>query len=55
MSGVVLVTGADLAPQALALLEGFEMVYAGKTPVFDLIHEIQERGWDSKPGRHPGL
>ncbi|KQX23022.1 hydroxyacid dehydrogenase [Variovorax sp. Root434] len=28
----VLVTGADLAPQALDLLAGFEMVYAGKTP-----------------------
>lgn len=30
--GAVLVTGADLASQALALLEGFEVVYAGKTP-----------------------
>jgi D-3-phosphoglycerate dehydrogenase / 2-oxoglutarate reductase len=30
--GTILVTGADLAPQALALLEGFEVVYAGKTP-----------------------
>jgi len=29
---VVLVTGADLAPQALALLRDFEVVYAGKTP-----------------------
>jgi D-3-phosphoglycerate dehydrogenase / 2-oxoglutarate reductase len=28
----VLVTGADLAPQALALLAEFEIVYAGKTP-----------------------
>ncbi len=28
----VLVTGADLAPQALALLGAFDMVYAGKTP-----------------------
>ena len=28
----ILVTGADLAPQALALLEGFEVVYAGKAP-----------------------
>lgn len=28
----ILVTGADLAPQALALLKNFEMVYAGKTP-----------------------
>ncbi len=32
---VVLVTGADLAPQALALLEGYEVAYAGKTPSFD--------------------
>ena len=30
--GTVLVTGADLAPQALALLEGFDVVYAGRTP-----------------------
>jgi D-3-phosphoglycerate dehydrogenase / 2-oxoglutarate reductase len=29
---VILVTGADLAPQALALLEEFEVVYAGKAP-----------------------
>jgi D-3-phosphoglycerate dehydrogenase len=29
---VILVTGADLAPQALALLAGFEVVYAGKAP-----------------------
>jgi D-3-phosphoglycerate dehydrogenase len=28
----VVVTGADLAPQAVALLEDFEIVYAGKTP-----------------------
>ncbi len=32
---VVLVTGADLAPQALALLDGYEVVYAGKTPTAD--------------------
>jgi D-3-phosphoglycerate dehydrogenase / 2-oxoglutarate reductase len=32
---VVLVTGADLAPQALALLDGYEVVYAGKTPTDD--------------------
>jgi D-3-phosphoglycerate dehydrogenase len=30
--GKVLVTAADLAPQAVALLGGYEMVYAGKTP-----------------------
>ncbi|MEJ8810584.1 hydroxyacid dehydrogenase [Variovorax ureilyticus] len=28
----IVVTGADLAPQALELLDGYEMVYAGKTP-----------------------
>ena len=28
----ILVTGADLAPQALALLEEFDIVYAGKAP-----------------------
>jgi D-3-phosphoglycerate dehydrogenase len=28
----ILVTAADLAPQALALLEGFSVVFAGKTP-----------------------
>ncbi|MBD9667896.1 3-phosphoglycerate dehydrogenase [Variovorax sp. VRV01] len=28
----ILVTGADLAPQAVALLEGHEIVYAGKAP-----------------------
>ena len=35
---VILVTAADLAPQALELLQDFEIVYAGKTPqVPDLI------------------
>jgi D-3-phosphoglycerate dehydrogenase len=28
----IIVTGADLAPQALDLLRGFEIVFAGKTP-----------------------
>jgi D-3-phosphoglycerate dehydrogenase len=32
---VVLVTGADLAPEAQALLAGFELVYAGRTPIED--------------------
>ncbi|ROZ78831.1 NAD(P)-dependent oxidoreductase [Ramlibacter sp. WS9] len=32
---VVLVTAADLAPEALALLGGYEIVYAGKTPSDD--------------------
>ncbi|WP_311220992.1 MULTISPECIES: NAD(P)-dependent oxidoreductase [unclassified Acidovorax] len=31
-AGAILVTGADLAQQALDLLEDFEIVYAGKTP-----------------------
>lgn len=29
---VILVTGADLAPQAMALLDDYEIVFAGKTP-----------------------
>ena len=29
---VILITAADLAPQALALLSDYELVYAGKTP-----------------------
>lgn len=32
---VVIVTGADLAEQALALLSDYEIVYAGKTPIED--------------------
>jgi len=31
----ILVTGADLAPQAIALLEGHEILYAGKAPTED--------------------
>ena len=31
----ILVTGADLAPQAIALLEGHDIVYAGKAPTED--------------------
>jgi len=39
---VIAVTGADLAPQALALLENFEIIYAGKTPTeADLIALFQ--------------
>lgn len=34
---VVLVTGADLAAQAVALLSGFDIVYAGKTPDEDAL------------------
>ena len=33
--GAIVVTGADLAPQALALLGDFEVVYAGKAPQED--------------------
>lgn len=32
MSNTIIVTGADLAQQALDLLTGYEIVYAGKTP-----------------------
>ncbi len=32
MKPVVIVTGADLAPQAVELLKDFDVVYAGKTP-----------------------
>jgi len=32
---VILVTAADLAPQAIALLNEYEIVYAGKTPQHD--------------------
>ncbi|WP_431265634.1 NAD(P)-dependent oxidoreductase [Roseateles chitinivorans] len=37
---VLLVTGADLAPQALALLSDFEVVYAGRTPSEDDIVDL---------------
>lgn len=37
---VFLVTGSDLAPQALALLGDYEMVFAGKTPTEDGIVEL---------------
>ena len=32
MSQTIIVTGADLAQQALDLLTGYDIVYAGKTP-----------------------
>ena len=39
----LIVTGADLAPQALAILNGFKVVYAGKTPQeSDLIQLCQQ-------------
>lgn len=37
---VILVTAADLAPQALALLSDFEVVFAGKTPSDDDIVQL---------------
>ncbi|MEP6721684.1 MAG: NAD(P)-dependent oxidoreductase [Variovorax sp.] len=36
----ILVTGADLAPQALALLEDHELIFAGKTPSEEAIVEL---------------
>ncbi|HVL75211.1 MAG TPA: hydroxyacid dehydrogenase [Noviherbaspirillum sp.] len=40
---VILVTGADLAPQAVEILEKFELVYAGKTPDEDGLVELCAR------------
>ncbi|WP_020653098.1 NAD(P)-dependent oxidoreductase [Massilia niastensis] len=37
---VILVTGADLAPQALELLSGFDVVYAGKECGEDLLESL---------------
>lgn len=39
----LLITAADLAPEALALLEGFEVVYAGKQPDEALLTELCSR------------
>jgi len=39
----ILVTGADLAPQAMALLTGYEVVFAGKTPDEDGLVALCER------------
>ncbi|MBX3674420.1 MAG: 3-phosphoglycerate dehydrogenase, partial [Burkholderiales bacterium] len=39
----ILVTAADLAPQALALLADYEVVYAGKTPDEDSITALCEK------------
>ena len=39
----ILVTGADLANEAQAILHGFELVYAGRTPTEDdLVHLCEE-------------
>ena len=40
---VVLVTAADLAPEAIALLDGYELVYAGKTPTEEDIAALCKR------------
>ena len=40
---VILVTGADLAPQAVEILQRFEIVYAGKTPDEDSLVELCKR------------
>lgn len=39
----LLVTAADLAPQALALLTGFDIVFAGKTPTEDDVVALCQR------------
>lgn len=39
----ILVTGADLAPQALALLKGHEVIFAGKAPTEDDIVALSAR------------
>ena len=39
----LIVTGADLAPQALALLSKFDIVYAGKTPTEDDLVALCQR------------
>ena len=39
----LIVTGADLAPQALALLSEFDIVYAGKTPTEDDLVALCQR------------
>ena len=40
MKPAIVVTGADLAPQALELLEKFDVVYAGKTPDEDTLVKL---------------
>ncbi len=43
MKPAFLVTGADLAPQAVALLAGYELVFAGKTPTEDDVVALCQR------------
>lgn len=40
---VILITGADLAPAALALLEDFDIVYTGKTPQLADVEALARR------------
>lgn len=42
----ILVTGADLAPQALAMLHDFDIVYAGKAPDEDFLVRLSQ---ESRP------
>lgn len=39
----IVVTGADLAPQAVELLQDFELVYAGKTPDEEALVQLCEK------------
>ena len=43
MKPVILVTAADLAPEALALLQAYEVIYAGKTPTEEDIVALCQR------------
>ena len=43
---VILITAADLAPAALALLTDFDIVYAGKTPQPTDIEALARLGAD---------
>lgn len=57
MQPVVLVTAADLAPQAIDLLKGFEVVFAGRTPdeeaLVALCHQHQPVAIIVRYGRIP--
>ena len=43
MKPAILVTAADLAPQALALLQGFDVVYTSKAPTEDELVRLTEQ------------
>ena len=43
---VILVTGSDLAEQAMVMLQGFEVVFAGRQPTEDdLIALCERKSW----------